>query len=283
MPGLIRGRVRAGAVVGVVLLLAAAVSAWWWQRDASLQRVLDAGVLRIGYAVAPPYAWVGDDGTVLGESPGSARAIAERLGVTRIAWVQVGFPELVPGLLERRFDLVASGLFVSPQRAQQVAFAEPLVQVVPGILVRRGNPLELRSERDLLAGMARVAVLEGSVVQARMRALGMPADRLLSMPDPQTGRVAVVRGHADALLLSLPALAWMTRSVPGLPDLLEALPLQTEPAAEGNAVAVAFHPDDRALLVAWNRAQAGWAGSAEHRRLIDGLGFVVLPRAASAP
>ncbi|WP_425258286.1 transporter substrate-binding domain-containing protein [Rubrivivax sp. RP6-9] len=264
------------AAAAAVALLALAALAGWWQRDASLQRVRDAGVLRIGYAVAPPYAWVGDDGTVRGESPESARVVAARLGLPRVEWVQVGFAELVPGLLERRYDLVASGLFVSPQRAQQVGFADPLVRAVPGLLVRRGNPLALHAYADVRAGAARVAVIDGSVAQARLLALGVPAERLLTVPDPQTGRLAVERGHADALALSLPALAWMARSVPGM---LEALELGATPAADSHDVAVAFHPDDRALRAAWNAAQAGWGGSAEHRRVVHGLGFVV----ASAP
>ena len=277
MPGLTRVRLLAGAVA--VLLPAAAVLAWWWQRDTSLQRVQDAGVLRIGYAVAPPYAWVGDDGTVRGESPESARVVAARLGLHRVEWVQVGFAGLVPGLLERRYDVVASGLFMSQQRAQQVAFAQPLVRAVPGLLVRRGNPLALHSYDDVRASAARVAVLDGSVAQARLLALGVAADRLLTVPDPQIGRLAVERGHADALVLSLPALAWMARSVPGK---FEALDLGATPAADSHDVAVAFHPDDRALRAAWNAAQASWAGSAEHRRLVDGLGFVVIAASAAS-
>jgi polar amino acid transport system substrate-binding protein len=276
MLGLTRGMRRAAAVAAVLPILAVLI--WWWQRDASLQRVQDAGVLRVGYAVAPPYAWVGDDGAVRGESPESARAIAARLGLQRVEWVQVAYADLVPGLLERRYDLVAAGLFVSPQRAQQVAFAEPLVRAVPGLLVRRGNPLALHAYADVRAGTARVAVLDGSVAQARLLALGVPAERLLVVPDPQSGRLAVERGHADALALSLPALAWMARSVPGM---LEALELSATPAADSHDVAVAFHPGDRALQAAWNAAQAGWGGSAEHRRLVDGLGFSVV--AASAP
>lgn len=258
------------ALVLLLLLLLVALALGlhhWWSRDTSLQRVRSSGVLRIGYAVEPPYAWVGTDGQVVGESPDSARHIARRLGVPHVDWVQVGFGELIPGLLERRFDVAAAGLFVTAARQRQVRFSAPTVRVLPGLLVRHGNPLQLHSYRGLQQSPARVAVVEGSVEQQRLLpAIGL---RLLAVPDAATGRAALAGGRVDALALSQPTLLWMTRDLPG------AFEVVADTGAPGDAVAFAFHPDAAALQAAWDAAQVGWVGSEAQRRLVAPLGFVV--------
>jgi polar amino acid transport system substrate-binding protein len=256
------------AGVGVVTTLALSI---WLRGDDSLRRVLASGVLRVGYAAEAPYASVGPDGTVTGESPESALRIAQRLGVARIDWVQVSFVDLIPGLLERRFDVVAAGLFITEERRQRVRFSDPTVRVVPGLLVQRGNPKQLRSALDAVARTdVRAAVLDGSVEQARLAAAGLPAARTLVVPDAQAGRSAVARGTADLLALSLPTLRWMTAD---LTDTFEAMPDAAAADVPGDLVGFAFHPDDAALQRAWNAAQAGWVGSDDHRRLVQRFGF----------
>ncbi len=261
-------------VAGVVLLGGVAGQRWWVQRgDGSLERVRAAGRLRIGYAVEAPYAMLDARGQVTGESPETARRIAARLALPPIEWVQVPFAELIPSLLERRFDLVAAGLFVTGPRARQVRFSDPTVRVLPGLLVRRGNPKHLGGYRAL-AGRAdaRVAVLEGSVEQQRLRGFGVAPEALLAVPDLQAGRAAVATGAADALALSLPTV----RGVAGAaPERFEALADEVAPGAsrELDFVAFAFHRDDAQLQQAWNAAQVGWIGSAEHARTVAPFGF----------
>lgn len=256
----------------LVLLLVAVLALWaaFW-RDSSLSRVRGSGVLRIGYAVEAPYAWVAPDGSVAGESPETARHTAERLAVKRIEWVQVPFADLIAGLDERRFDVAAAGLFITEARARLVRFSEPTVRVVPGLLVQRGNPRGVVSSLGLARSAARVAVLEGSVEQTRLLALGVAPERLVAVPDAQTGRAAVARGSVDALALSVPTLTWMAHELPGA---FVVLPDAAAHGSGGDRVAFAFHRDAAALQAAWNAAQAGWVGSAEHRRLVASLGFV---------
>lgn len=110
------------STLGAGLLAAAA---WWAGGDTSWRRVAAAGVLRVGYAVEAPYAFLIADGVPTGEGPESARQIAQRLGLARVDFVQVPFAELIPGLLERRYDLIAAGLFVTAERATRVRFSAP--------------------------------------------------------------------------------------------------------------------------------------------------------------
>lgn len=255
------------------LLLTLAWLALGREPDRSLERLRERGVLRVGYAVEAPYALVGPGAEVTGESPETARRIAARLGLNRIEWVQVPFGELIPSLNERRFDMIAAGLFVTAERAAKLRYADPSVRVLPGWLVRKGNPKSLSSYRA--AGGRRdvtIAVLEGSVEQQRLGALGLPKALMLAVPDAQAGRSALAKGAADALALSLPTTRWMSS---GSPETFDALPdLGSDgPVAHADWVAFAFHREDVGLQQAWNQAQRGWIGSAEHARLVRRFGF----------
>jgi polar amino acid transport system substrate-binding protein len=264
---------RAGWVALVVFAGGAAALAWALLRpaDDSLERLRQAGVLRVGYAVEAPYALVGPGGVVTGESPEVARHVAARLGIPRIEWYRVGFADLIPQLRERRFDVVAAGLFITRARAGQVRYSEPSLRVRPGWLTAAGNPRHLGSYADTARRSdVRVAVLRGSVEQAALQRLGLTG--LLEAPDAQTALSAVLHAHAEALALSLPTVRSMAA---GRPDRLAAVPAGGSAGAglEADFVAFAFHTLDAQLQQAWNQALAGYVGSDEHLATLARFGF----------
>jgi polar amino acid transport system substrate-binding protein len=271
----------------VILLVAIAVAATaaFSPSDPAWDRIRESGVLRIGYAVEPPYAFIGSDGLVTGESPELAKLVAREMGVQRIDWVLTTFDALIPDLREGRFDAVAAGLFVTPERERLVAFAAPSLAVRAGLVVPRGNPLRLASYRDVVADpAARIAVVSGSVEEARLRARGLPDSRLLVVPDAITGCRAVESGAAHALALSRPTTRHFARQFARLEAVSvagRAGPGSPEPLFHA---AVAFSRAHPRLLEAWNDAQSRVVGGAEHLRAIAPFGFEAahLPAAARA-
>ncbi|MFG5410328.1 transporter substrate-binding domain-containing protein [Piscinibacter sakaiensis] len=93
--------------------------------------------------------------------------------------------------------------------------------------------------------------------------------RLLAVPDALAARAALHNGAAAAFAISLPAARMLAMGDAGL----EALAIAAGPGLADDWVASAFHPDDASLQRAWNTAQAGWVGSAEHLALVQGYGF----------
>lgn len=243
--------------------------------DGALERIRSTGIVRIGYAVEPPYAMISADGRITGESPELARLVAARMGIRRIEWIQTSFDALIADLQEDRFDLIAAGMFITPERRKAVLFSDPTLRVMPGLLVRAGTPAMPRSYDAIIARPAlRIAALAGSVEEQQLRAGGLPADRLLSVPDAVAGRAAVESGAVDALALSLPTIRTMAQA---RPDTLEALPLEYSPSGAGTAsifhVAFAFSPRHGELRRAWNAAQAGVRGTPAHLQAIAPFGF----------
>jgi len=265
------------ATLGV--LLGGVQLAGWWPGGAApqgdtLARVLAGAELRIGYAVEAPYAWVDGNGRVTGESPELARLVATTLGPVQIRWVQMPFESLIDGLLAGRIDLIAAGMFITPQRAQRVRFSLPSLRVVPGLLVSATSDRPAAAPYRALAGRAgyRVAVIDGSVEAGELQALGLAPARLLVVPDTAAGTAAVASGLADALALSMPTVRWLAASSGGR---LRALPATDpmQPEAGTGLVAYQFRPNDAALLQAWNRGLQRWLGSQAHRRLLARQGL----------
>lgn len=244
----------------------------------SLARVLDAGVLRVGCAIEPPYVQLQRDGMLDGESPGVVRAVARAMQVEP-QWVLTRFERLIVELEQDRFDVVAAGLFVNPERARRVRFSRPTLRVRAGWLTVAGNPkrlgpyAQLRKARD-----TRVAVLAGSVEAAAVAAMRLPAGRVIAVPDAQSGLAAVSQGSADALALSMPSVLHMAATSGGR---LAAVPADQAGAGPADRTALAFRRDDAALQQAVDAVLASYIGSAGHLALLlrFGMGADDLPGA----
>lgn len=269
-------RLIAAALACLALLtLGLYLGAGRWWGAAEVQRTPGVpAVLRVGYAVEAPYALIDAQGEVDGESPGLARLVVQQWPGVRIEWVQTNFDRLIPELLARRFDVIAAGLFITPERARRVRFSEPTVVVHPGLLMRADDALTAPTWAGLAAqdGL-RVAVIDQAVEQAELRRRGVAAHRLLVVPDAATGRAALEAGLADALALSLPAVRALVADRPGL----RALRLQPDPGQRlvlgVGHVGFAFRPQDVALRQAWLQAQARVQGQAQHLSLLQRHGF----------
>ena len=239
-------------------------------RHVSLER------LRIGYAVEAPYAFLGEGGDVTGESPALAKLIAARIGVDRLDWVQTSFDMLLTDLELNRFDVVAAGMFVTPERAARVAFSRPTFHAIQALLVRRGNPRNLKSYADAAAtGGVTIAVVTGSVEERLLSRLGMSGERLLQVPDAVTGKSAVATGIADGLALSSPTVRWMAAQDRS-GEIEAAAPFGqsgTDTDARFGYGAFAFRPGDVALREAWNVAMADIISSDDHLRAVAPFGF----------
>ncbi|WP_281276052.1 ectoine/hydroxyectoine ABC transporter substrate-binding protein EhuB [Geomonas edaphica] len=256
-------------------MLIVAIAAVWLlvnvSKDDSLARLRNAGTIRIGYAVEAPYAFVTQDGTVTGESPEIAKHIAKTIGIDQITWRQAEFGSLINELEAGRIDVVAAGMFVTPERKMQVAFSAPTFQVRPGLLVPAGNPLRLYSYKELATHDVTVAVLNGSVEENTLRRLGVPSRRLLAVPDTLTGLAAVTSGLAAGMAISSPTARWIAQHSK---EQVEAAEAPARVASDSLGLgAFAFRKEDRALLEAWNRALDGYIGTKEHLTLVSRFGF----------
>lgn len=243
----------------------------------TLERARAEGVLRVGFANEPPYAYAeSGSGRLTGEAPEIARAVLAALGIREIEGVLTEFGSLIPGLNAGRFDMIAAGMYILPERCKQIAFSNPTYAVGEAFIVPHGNPLKLHSYEDVARHPeARLGVVAGAVERAYARATGIPDERLVVFPDTPSALEGVLAGRVDAFGgTSLTVNSLLARAES--PKLERASPF-TDPVIEGKPVrgygAFGFRQDDATLIAAFNAALARYIGTPTHLEAVKPFGF----------
>ncbi|MEV6289941.1 ectoine/hydroxyectoine ABC transporter substrate-binding protein EhuB [Streptomyces sp. NPDC051896] len=237
-----------------------------------LDRLRAQGVVRLGIAGEIPFGYIDKDGQLTGEAPELAKVIFKRLGVDRVQPVPTEFGSLIPGLNSQQFDVVAAGMYVNPDRCEQVIFADPDYQMLDSFIVRKGNPLGLHSYKDVVAKKAKFATGTGyAEIQYAVEA-GYKQSDILIVPDQVAGLNAVEAGRVDVFA----GTALTTREVVKKSAKTEATrpfaPLvKGKPHVDGGAFA--FRPTETKLRDAFNVELRKLKKSGELFRILRPFGF----------
>ncbi len=120
--------------------------------------------LRVGSDLTyPPYAFL-DDGQPAGFDPELIRALAGQIGA-QPQFQDTRFEQLIAGLKGDRFDLIASALYITAERAKEVDYI-PYFTTGNSIVVKTGG--EQPAAADKLCGK-RAAVIKGGDIVQRLR------------------------------------------------------------------------------------------------------------------
>ena len=267
----------ATALLLVVAALAAGCGSPAPEGETTLERIRREGVVRVGYANEAPYAYLDPaNGRLTGEAPEIARVVLAELGVSRIEGVLTEFGSLIPGLKAGRFDVIAAGMYVTPERCREISFSDPTYGIGEAFLVKAGNPLALHSYEDVADHeSARLGVVAGAVELGYAQAVGVPDARLVLLPDAPSAVAAVQAGRIDAYGgTALTVQDLLTKAAD--PELERATPF-TDPVIEGESVrghgAFGFRKGDGSLREAFDAELDEWLGSPAHLALVGPFGF----------
>ncbi|MFD4597934.1 ectoine/hydroxyectoine ABC transporter substrate-binding protein EhuB [Streptomyces sp. NPDC058464] len=237
-----------------------------------LQRLRAQGVVRLGIAGEIPFGYIDKDGRLTGEAPELAKAVFGRLGVGRVQPVPTEFGSLIPGLNSQQFDVVAAGMYVNPERCEQVIFADPDYRMLDSFVVRKGNPKGLHDYKDVVEKKAKFATGTGyAEIQYAVEA-GYKESDILIVPDQVAGLNAVEAGRVDVFA----GTAVTTRAVVGKSAKAEATrafaPLvDGRPHVDGGAFA--FRSAETKLRDAFNAELRELKKSGELFRILRPFGF----------
>lgn len=247
------------------------------ERQDTLERIRISGVVRIGYANEAPYGYLDSTtGDITGEAPEIAKVILQRMGAKHIEPVVTEFGSLIPGLKARRFDVIAAGMYITPERAKEINFSNPTYAVGEAFLVQSGNPLDLHSFEDVSESpTASLGVMGGSVEHGYAKTLGVPPDRIVVFPDYPSALAGLETGRIDAVAATvLTANDLLSKS--GGQEIELARPFR-DPVIDGKSVrgygAFGFRKSDTAFLDAFNQRLGEFIGTPEHLELVMPFGF----------
>jgi polar amino acid transport system substrate-binding protein len=224
--------------------------------DRSLSRITKHGIINIGYAIEAPYAFVDSEGNITGIDPEIAKIIAQGIGATDIRWHLCEFGSLISGLEAERFDVITGGLFITPEKKKYVKFSLPTMRVTQGLLVRKGNPLNIHSYQDFIErDTIKVAVLNGSIEEEQFIRMNIPSERIIRVPDVLSGRTSVESGIAQGLARSNLSLQWIekTKQLGNTSIATPFIPVKSPSESISYDNGFAFRKKDRKLIAEWNR------------------------------
>ncbi|MGW2951181.1 ectoine/hydroxyectoine ABC transporter substrate-binding protein EhuB [Streptomyces eurythermus] len=237
-----------------------------------LERLRAQGVVRLGIAGEVPFGYIDRDGRLTGEAPELARAIFGRLGVERVQPVPTEFGSLIPGLNAQQFDVVAAGMYVTPDRCEQVIFADPDYQMPDAFIVPKGNPLELRTYADALRRHAKIATGTGYAQIQHAVEAGFKENDLVIVPDQVAGLNAVESGRVDLFAATAVTARMVARRSAKAESTKPFVALvDGRPKADGGAFA--FRPTETRLRDAFNTELHKLRRSGELYRIVRPFGF----------
>lgn len=270
------------STLGACALLLALLSAMACGGPASqdldaLERVQQSGTLTIAYANEEPYGFRTPDGVVTGEAPEIARVVARELGLEGVESRLTEWRSLIPGLQAGRFDCIAAGMYITPERAENVIFSDPTYRIGEAFLVATGNPKALHSYADVVAHEdAILGVVRGTVERRYARILGVPDERVVVFSDNDSAVAGLRSGQIDAFGGTRLTVLTLADKLGAEAGVEVAEPFEN-PVIHGREAygygAFAFRPEDVALRDAFNAVLRDFLGSPEHRALVEPFGF----------
>jgi polar amino acid transport system substrate-binding protein len=183
------------------------------QADADLIKTYQEQGVTVGIAGYAPYGYKQPDGSFTGEQVEVVQHVLGEMGIDDIEYVAMDFGALIPSLVAGRIDLAAAGIYIRPERCEQVLFAEPTFGQGAAYVVKAGNPKGLHNFKDIAATDGAVlAVLAGGTEETLAKRDGVPDEKLLKVGDKAAGISAVMSGRADGFALSAFAIADIVRT-----------------------------------------------------------------------
>lgn len=218
----------------------------------------------IAYIEEPPFGWTDEAHAATGADIELAETVLRSIGVTHIEHHLTTFSELLPGVQAGRWDMNVP-LFVTRERASQVAFSVPVWAIGDGFLVRAGNPKCLDSYQAVAArDDARLGIIAGQVQHQSARVAGVRDDQFVIFEAQSAAIDALRSGAIDAYASTAVGNRILAARIGA--EQFEAVEHPSAQAAGQHAPlgAFSFNKDNGRLLSAVNERLKTYLGSADH-------------------
>ena len=179
--------------------------------ESVIESIKRRGAIRIGLSTFTPWSMRAMNGDLIGFEPDVGRKLAEDMGVD-VEFVPTAWDGIIPALLAGKFDVIISGMSITPQRNLTVNFTDPYAYSGMTILANRqlteGFGLEDLDSPGVTFSARRGAV-PASVIAERF-----PNAELLLFDDEGAVVQEVLNGNAHATMASEPLPSREARSYP---------------------------------------------------------------------
>ena len=259
-------RTKAGSLLAALVLAILAIGAAAW---AQAQSGLWADIKKRGKVVVAteaqyyPFEFL-ENGKIVGYHKDVLDQIIKAWGV-QMEQLDLPFTGILPGLLQKKYDFVATALIINPERATRYAFTMPLAEVRVGVLKRKGDP-KVKSVDNLSGLVVGTVPPTGGPAQfllkynETLKSSGKAAADIKNFQSSPDIAVALANQQVDVMVDSVPPLLGAMKTSPNAFELVGTI---GEPFFEGWVT----RPEDTDLRDAINAEIRKLRDSGELKRL----------------
>ncbi len=165
-----------------------------------LAELQESGSITVGIANEVPYGYEDENGEATGEAPEVAKAVLAEMGIDEVNAEVVDFGALISGLQAGQFDMIAAGMYINAERAEQIAFSDPDYCIGEALAVPEGNPLGLSDFQSVVdTPEATIAILSGAVEEGYAETAGVPSEQIELFGDVNAQYDALSTNRVDAV------------------------------------------------------------------------------------
>lgn len=133
--------ITTGAIVTIIVVIVAVAGLTWYLKPApapaltGIARIKENGVLVVGIDVYPPWVSITEAGEFEGVDVEIMRNVADAIGVELVC-KEVVWETIIPSLLAKEIDVIASALSILPERSEEILYTIPYYEITLAFFVR---------------------------------------------------------------------------------------------------------------------------------------------------
>ncbi|SHF67977.1 ectoine/hydroxyectoine ABC transporter substrate-binding protein EhuB [Ornithinibacillus halophilus] len=241
--------------------------------ESLLVKLQEEGKVTVGLSNEKPYAYI-RDGELKGAAVEIAEAVFHELGIDNVESHLADYSQLIPGINAGKFDVITAGMGINPDRCENVIFAEPELKYGYGLIVPKGNPLGLKSYKDIADNPdVEIATMAGAMENGFLKSEGVADNQIVGLAAIPEMISAVESGRADVTTGTDVTIKLALESANT--EKLEFISDFEQPDVEGVPTygAAGFHKDSTELRDAYNEKLAELKEDGTIDKILEENGF----------
>lgn len=204
-----RGILKTIGALGAAAILPSAARA---QNQSAIAGVRQRGVLRVGLSTFVPWAMRSRTGDLIGFEIDVGRRLAQDLNV-RYEPNPTAWDGIIPAMLSGRFDVIISGMSITPQRLESVDFTEPYATSGQSMVANRRLAPNWNTLAQFNQPTVTLALRRGTSTIAAVQE-HMPLAVVRQFDDDAQCEQEVLNGRAHAWVTTIPKPAFAALAAP---------------------------------------------------------------------
>lgn len=194
-------------VIGIVFALLLVVNSLPPSPEPStLKEIRERGELCVGIDPGyKPFAWEDEKGNIVGFDIDVVEKMAKEMGV-ELVLVKIEWDEIIPALLDKKIDIIMSGMTITPDRNLKINFADPYIVVGQTVLLNKKHDGKVKTYKDLNKSIYTVTSKLGTTGEQAVKDY-IPKCTYKSFKTEEEAVQEVIDGRADAFVYDKPCCA----------------------------------------------------------------------------